>query len=128
LPGFSVPQFVVEKARTIVAADFGASEARAPLAMGTDSGARCGGRAADAGGAAGEERGLAAQAHIEWLVCHETSRVVLAGGSEVTRRLSCWFDYLGGNCELGTGSARFSVGALSMNPITAQLMSVPVAP
>jgi hypothetical protein len=53
---------------------------------------------------------------------------VLAGGSEVTRRLSCWFDYLGGNCESGTGSARFSVGALSMNPITAQLMSVPVAP
>ena len=33
--------------------------------------------------------------------------------------------YLGGNCELGTGSARFAVGALSVKPITAQLMSTP---
>src|SRR5439155_9247350 len=36
--------------------------------------------------------------------------------------------YLGGNCELGTGSARLAVGALSMTPITAQLMSTPAAP
>src|SRR5438876_1076821 len=36
--------------------------------------------------------------------------------------------YLGGNCELGTGSARLAVGALSMKPITAQLMSTPAAP
>ena len=34
----------------------------------------------------------------------------------------------GGNCEFGTGSARFAVGALSVKPITAQLMSTPTEP
>jgi hypothetical protein len=36
--------------------------------------------------------------------------------------------YLGGNCELGTGSARLAVGALSMKPITAQSISTPTEP
>src|SRR5207253_3064191 len=44
------------------------------------------------------------------------------------RRRGCVVCYLGGNCELGTGSARLAVGALSVKPITAQLMSTPDAP
>ena len=36
--------------------------------------------------------------------------------------------YRGGNCEFGTGSARLAAGALSVKPITAQLMSTPTAP
>src|SRR2546421_12567999 len=36
--------------------------------------------------------------------------------------------YLGGNCEFGTGVARLAVGAWSVNPMTAQLMSTPAAP
>src|SRR6266567_3899757 len=36
--------------------------------------------------------------------------------------------YLGGNCEFGTGVARLAVGALLVNPMTAQLMSTPEAP
>src|SRR5690242_2230142 len=43
----------------------------------------------------------------------------------VSAHASC---YLGGNCELGSGVARFAVGALWVKPITAQLMSTPVAP
>ena len=36
--------------------------------------------------------------------------------------------YLGGNCEFGTGVARLAVGAVAVNPMTAQLMSTPAAP
>src|SRR2546430_6964151 len=36
--------------------------------------------------------------------------------------------YLGGNCEFGTGVARLAVGAWAVNPIAAQLMSIPAAP
>ena len=36
--------------------------------------------------------------------------------------------YLGGNCELGTGSTRLAVGAFAVNPMTAQLMSTPTEP
>ena len=36
--------------------------------------------------------------------------------------------YLGGNCEFGTGAARLAVGAVAVNPMTAQLMSTPAAP
>ena len=36
--------------------------------------------------------------------------------------------YRGGNCELGAGVTRFAVGASSVNPITAQLMSMPTLP
>ncbi len=36
--------------------------------------------------------------------------------------------YLGGNCEFGTGVARLAVGAMAVNPMTAQLMSTPAEP
>ena len=36
--------------------------------------------------------------------------------------------YLGGNWELGRGSARLAVGGLAVKPITAQLMSTPTEP
>jgi hypothetical protein len=36
--------------------------------------------------------------------------------------------YLGGNWEFGTGVARLAVGAVAVNPMTAQLMSTPWAP
>ena len=36
--------------------------------------------------------------------------------------------YLGGNWELGAGDARLAVGALAVNPRTAQLMSTPTEP
>ena len=51
-------------------------------------------------------------------------------GGPLTRpaEISVASDYLGGNCEFGTGSSRFCVGGLSVNPITAQLMSTPEAP
>ncbi len=40
-----------------------------------------------------------------------------------------FFDsYLGRNCEFGTGAARLAVGALRVNPITAQLILTPEAP
>ena len=36
--------------------------------------------------------------------------------------------YRGGNCELGAGGARLAVGAVAVNPRTAQLMSTPTEP
>jgi len=42
--------------------------------------------------------------------------------------MSCLRGYLGGNCELGTGSARLAVGGLSVKPMTAQLMFTPTDP
>src|SRR4029077_2511144 len=36
--------------------------------------------------------------------------------------------YRGGNCEFGAGVTRLAVGARSVNPITAQLISMPTVP
>jgi len=55
--------------------------------------------------------------------CLRSPIYLIKGGSMNTN-----IHYLGGNWEFGTGVARLAVGALTVYPITEQLISIPTEP